>query len=142
MNVPTAPEPQLFADDVVAFGPSPQRVPHLVGGRCPACEVASFPWAPRCRHCDAELVRVSLGSTGTVYSATLVRTRPPLGLPRPYAVAYVDLDAAPLRVFMLADAASAAPLPIGQRVALAVDELGVDADGHRCLRPIFRPLTV
>lgn len=140
MNTQALPAPQLFAPDVVDFGPPPTRTPFLVGGRCEACAVTSFPWTPACRHCERPLARVSLGGTGTIHSATLVRTKPPLGLPRPYGVAYVDLDAAPVRVFMLVDAAGAQPLPVGQKVALAVAELGVDAAGQRCLRPIFQPI--
>lgn len=141
MNSQTAPAPQLFAPDIVEFGPPPSRTPYLVGGHCAACEATYFPWAPACRHCEGALTRVSLGSRGTIHSATLVRTKPPLGLPRPYGVAYVDLDAAPVRVFMLADAAHGQPPRIGAKVALAVAELGVDAGGQRCLRPIFRTIT-
>lgn len=138
MSTQAAPAPAMFAADVVEFGPPPLRAPYLVGGRCERCDSTCFPWAPVCRHCHGPLARVSLGSTGIVHSATLVRTRPPLGLPRPYGVAYVDLEAAPVRVLMLADASSATPLPIGQKVALAVAELGVDLAGAPCLRPYFR----
>lgn len=140
MNTQVVPAPEMFAADVVAFGPPPARAPYLVGGRCATCSSTSFPWSPTCRHCHGPLERVSLGGTGTVHSATLVRTKPPLGLPRPYGVAYVDLDAVPLRVFMLADGSGGRPLPVGQRVELGVAELGVDAAGQRCLRPIFRPV--
>lgn len=67
-----------------------------------------------------------------------MRTKPPLGLPRPYGLAYVDLEDAPLRVLMLVDAKEEQPLSIGRWVQLDVSEMGVNASGDRCLRPFFR----
>jgi uncharacterized OB-fold protein len=140
MNTQPVPPVELFASDVVGFSPSPSHAPHLIGGRCERCAKLCFPWTQSCRHCQAPLVRVSLGSRGRVHSATLVRTKPPLGLPRPYGLAYVDLEDAPLRILMLADARDERPLGIGIPVQLDVAELGVDASGNRCLRPLFRAL--
>lgn len=140
MNTQAVPQIALFADDIVGFDAPPAHAPYLIGGRCEQCASVCFPWTARCRHCHAALTRVSLGSRGRVYSATLIRTKPPLGLPRPYGVAYIDLEHVALRVFMLVDAHGEQPLSIGQRVALDVAPLGVDANGDRCLRPFFRPI--
>ncbi|HEY0938903.1 MAG TPA: OB-fold domain-containing protein [Steroidobacter sp.] len=131
---------KLFADDIVGFSASPASTPYLIGGRCDRCDKLCFPWTQRCRHCQAPLTRVNLGSRGRVHSATLVRTKPPLGLPRPYGLAYVDLDDAPLRVLMLVDGHENQPLSIGRHVQLDIAELGVDASGERCLRPFFRAI--
>lgn len=143
MNTQAALPIRLFADDIVGFDSSPASAPHLIGGRCDLCGKLCFPWTQSCRHCHAELTRVNLGSRGRVHSATLVRTKPPLGLPRPYGLAYIDLEDAPLRVLMLLDANDQRddqPLSIGRRVQLAVAEMGVDASGERCLRPFFRAI--
>lgn len=128
----------VFADGIVGF--SELRRPHLLGSYCPRCDRWAFPWMSRCRHCQQSVEPRSLGSSGSVYSFTTVRSRPPLGFPQPYPVAYVDLDATPLRVFMPLDPLSAT-IGIGLPVALRVGPLGVNAAGARCLRPFFTPLS-
>jgi len=129
----------MFADRVVGFGEPPHGAPYLIGGRCQQCDRWVFPRVELCRHCHIALEERSLGSRGSVYSYTVVRTRPPLGFPRPYAVAYVDLTERPLRVFMLIDPAAADRVRIGQLVELAVGQVGVNRTGAPCLRPFFRP---
>ena len=82
--------------------------------------------------------RVVVGTRGTVYSYTVVRTKAPFGLPQPYAVGYVDLAESSLRVFGLLDPASIGSLEVGMPVEVTVMPLGVDPEGRRCLRPVFR----
>lgn len=126
----------MFADGVVGFTSAAK--PYLLGAHCATCERWFFPQGQRCRHCGSALLAEPLGSTGTIYSFTVVRTKPPLGLPRPYALAYVDLDERPLRILMLLDP-KATHLSIGTAVELSVDPLGVNLEGAACLRPYFRP---
>ena len=80
---------------------------------------------------------MELGSRGRIYSFTVVRTKPPLGLPRPYAVGYVDLDGSGLRIFSLLDPAQVERFRIGAPVRLAARPLGEDGHGNPRLRPYF-----
>ena len=137
----TVAEPMpMFAEGVVGFDSPARGAPHLIGGYCRQCDRWSFPRTEHCRHCHGKSERRSLGSYGTVYSCTVVRTKPPLKFPQPYAVAYVDLRDRPLRIFMLIDPAAADSVQIGDHVELVVGQVGVNREGAACLRPYFRPL--
>ncbi|NML76870.1 hypothetical protein HHL25_22265 [Rhizobium sp. S-51] len=78
-----------------------------------------------------------LSGDGRVNCLTRVRVRPPYELPPGYMIGFVDLDAAPLRLFGLFDGET--ELSPGSRVALRLRAIGVDNDGNPCLRPIFVP---
>ena len=73
-----------------------------------------------------------------LYSYTIVRMKPPFGLPAPYAVGYVDLPADGLRIFALLDPTIDA-YRIGMPLALTSGPLGVDLAGAPCARPFFTP---
>jgi len=109
----------------------------LTGTRCPDCDRAFYPALAICPDCGTEAVSADLGSTGVIYSQTTIRTRPPFGLPQPYSVAYLDLEAAPLRIFALLDPAEAGAFRIGDRVTLSVAPIGDDGKGNARLRPYF-----
>ena len=130
----------IFAAHVVTGADT--DAPTLLGAWCAACEAWSFPWTPNCRRCDGPNEQRSAGSRGTLYSLTTVRSKPPLGFPQPYSLAYIDLDDAPLRVLMpvapAAGAQAGTPATIGTRVRLTVVPLGHDAAGQPCLRPLFQ----
>lgn len=111
--------------------------PVLLGGACGPCGQRFFPRPPVCPTCLGEVRESELGSCGTLYSYTVVRVKPPFGLPQPYAVAYVDLADCGLRVFSLLDADTIDRFTIGQALKLAVGVLGNDGDGGPCLRPYF-----
>lgn len=113
--------------------------PELLGGHCPACGAVYFPTPERCCHCQGAIEIVSLGSEGTIYSYTTVRTRPPYGLPLPYSVAMIDLKLAPLRIFCLLDPGPVEKYSIGQPVTLVISQIGVDPSGQPCIRPNFTP---
>ncbi len=113
----------------------------FLGGYCDACDDHSFPRAEHCHHCHGDTRSVSLGDDGVIYSFTVVRTRPPLELPQPYTVAYVDLNDVPLRVFCLLDPEQVGAAAIGDAVRLYAGPLGVNAQGQACIRPFFRLLT-
>jgi uncharacterized OB-fold protein len=103
--------------------------PVLLGGRCSACDRSYFPRPGQCPQCLGAIGEVELGSRGRIYSWTVVRTKPPLGLPAPYAVGYVDLDGCGLRIFALLDPGKIHALGIGAAVHLTIKP--VDAGGAR-----------
>ena len=111
--------------------------PVLLGGQCVDCRHRFFPKPALCPDCFGDVEQAELGSRGRVYSFTVVRTKPPLGLPRPYAVGYVDLEESLLRVFALFDPDQIDLLQIGRKVSLACGPLGVDSSGNNRLRPYF-----
>ena len=123
--------PGGIAEDAISGYP-----PQLIGSRCRDCGVLAYPQVDECCGCGGPTTRVGIGSTGTIYSFTAVRVKPPLGLPSPYWIGYVDLDEVPLRVLGLLDVARS-DYRIGQPVELRVGQLGVGADGLPCRRPYF-----
>jgi uncharacterized OB-fold protein len=116
-----------------------ETLPRLLGGFCSACERHYFPRSKYCPICLGDLAEADLGSTGTVYSFTVVRTRAPLGLPEPYGIGYVDLDGTGLRIFCLLDPNCIDRFEAGLPVRLAVGPLGHDGRGAPRLRPFFTP---
>lgn len=111
--------------------------PHLLGGYCSRCGTHHFPAPEICPGCFGPVEEVDLGGRATLYSITTIRIKPPLGLPKPYRVGYVDLLRVPLRIFTLLDPDQDQQLSIGQELQLKVARLGVNADGVPCLRPYF-----
>ncbi len=130
-------------DELPPFAPGIFRLngagapPVLLGSRCPDCGRNCFPACDLCPDCLGAPVSAELGSSGRIYSHTVVRTKPPLGLPAPYAVGYVDLVDCGLRVFALLDPAQVGRFSIGLPVRLAVAPLGNDGHGEPCHRPYF-----
>ena len=119
--------------------PQGDEAPALLGGFCPKCDQDYFPRPPRCPHCLGQVDEKNLGSWGSLYTYTVVRVKPPWGLPRPYGIGYVDLDHGGPRVLGLLAPDALADLRIGQRLRLAVAPLGVALRGNPCLRPFFEP---
>ena len=112
----------------------------LIGSRCSECKRIDFPARVDCVDCgDGTPDIVPLSRRGTLYSYTVVRTRPPFGLPAPYALGYVDLAAEGLRVLMPLDAKAIGGFAIGMPLVLVSGPLGVDLAGHACIRPFFTP---
>lgn len=127
------------ATGIFTLPPYEQNPPQLIGGMCTSCSRYYFPRPHYCMGCLEPTEEVLLGSEGTIYSYTVIRTKAPLGLPTPYAVGYVDLKGSALRIFMLLDPHCIEGLKVGQSVQLAVEQLGHDGQGSPCLRPYFTP---
>lgn len=127
----------LVYDNILTTGPEV----HLQGGYCSTCDRYHFPIKESCMECLGAVETADLGKRGVVHSVTTIRTRPPLGLPRPYSVAYIDLADVSLRVFSLMDPAEAGQYQIGQEVELNVAPLGLNNDKQVCLRPYFRSIS-
>lgn len=123
----------------ILTAPAGGQGPELLGGYCPTCDQHYFPRPPRCPNCLDNVEEKSLGAAGKLYTYTVVRVRPPYGLPSPYGLGYVDLDGNGLRVLGLLSPESLDNLKIGMRLRLAVGQLGCDVRGNPCLRPYFEP---
>ena len=119
--------------------PYESETPKLLGGYCAKCKVYSFPRSKYCKVCLNPETECVLGWQGTIYSYTVVRVKPPFGLPQPYSVGYVDLADPKLRIFALLDPKGISKLRIGLRVHLKVEPLGHDGKGNPRLRPFFTP---
>lgn len=111
----------------------------LLGSRCPHCGAHQFPGTALCPADLTETEPANLGRTGRLYSYTVVRAKPPFGLPAPYAIGYVDLDGCGLRVFALLDAERSDALKMDMPLRLISGPLGVDLAGQPCRRPYFTP---
>jgi uncharacterized protein len=112
----------------------------LLGGRCPDCKSSFFPKPRYCPKCLGLAEETVVGDRGTIYSMTVVRTKPPLGLPQPYAVGYVDMEGVGLRVFCLLDPGRIDAFRAGSKVKLAMGLLGHDGKGEPRTRPYFTPI--
>jgi len=111
--------------------------PSLLGGYCPACRRKYFPAPAVCPRCLMTVRSVPLSREGVIYSFTIIRTKPPFGLPQPYAVGYVDLVDDNLRVIGLLDHEKLDRLSVGREVTLSVAPIGLDRSGQPCLRYFF-----
>lgn len=114
-----------------------EGAPNLIGGRCPACGRDYFPRPRYCPQCLGAVEEQGLAGDGVIHSFTVVRVRPPLGLPHPYAVGFIDLAESGLRVFGLLDPGQIDELAMGRRVSLKTGPLGLDNRGAPCARPFF-----
>lgn len=126
-----------MATGVFTLPPYVQNPPQLLGGFCPACHRYYFPRPKYCPCCLGSVEEISIGSEGSIYSFTVVRTKPPLGLPQPYSVGYVDMAENGLRIFCLLDPSVINQLRLGSLVMLAVGSLGHNGRGEPRLRPYF-----
>ena len=122
-------------EGVFKVGPPPT----LRGAVCPKCNEKFFPVSMICPKCMGELQEIDLSTEGKVYTYAILRVKPPWGLPSPYAVGWVDLEADGIKVFSLFDPSNLKNLGIGKRVTLRVGEMGVGNDRKPCLRYWFTP---
>ena len=109
----------------------------LLGSRCSGQVL--FPRVALCPDDGHQAEPIELPAHGTLYSFTVVRMKPPCGLPAPYAVGYVDLAGIDLRLFTLLDPAAIDALRMGMALTLSSGPLGVDLAGAPCIRPYFTP---
>jgi len=140
MDSETPNEIPPVASGVFTLPPYDETPPRLLGGFCPDCNRYFFPRPKYCKNCLKPVGESSLGSKGTLYSFTVIRTKPPLGLPQPYCVGYIDLAETDLRIFCLLDPKAIDQLRVGLPVHLTVGPLGHNGKGDACLRPYFSPL--
>ncbi|MCK5096943.1 MAG: OB-fold domain-containing protein [Desulfobacteraceae bacterium] len=126
-----------FAKDIFTQPPYQNNSPDLLGGFCSGCNDYYFPKPGYCPKCLGNIQTRPIGSKGTIYSFTVVRTPPLFDLPSPYGIGYIDLMGTGLRVFGLFDPQVLDQLKIGASVVLSVKTLGKDRQGSPRLRPCF-----
>jgi uncharacterized OB-fold protein len=127
---------------IFTMPPYDKAPPRLLGGFCRICNKYYFPRPRYCRVCLDQVDETILKSEGTIYSFTIIRRKPPFGLPAPYSVGYIDLAESGLRIFCLLDPMAIDQIRVGLAVRLAVGPLGHDGHGSPRLRPYFTPLRV
>ena len=109
----------VAVDESLFFTLSP---PQLAGSRCSSCTAVVFPAAANCPCCSsADVSRVALPTTGTLWSWTIQRFEPKLpyiapaeGF-EPFALGYVDLGEVLVESRLIGDADS---FRIGQPLEL------------------------
>lgn len=124
-----------FADNIfTGLGPTTRLL-----GSCCGDNRMLFPRMAICPDQGCLTAPIELPAQATLYSFTVVRMKPPFGLPAPYAVGYVDLNGVSLRLFMLLDPGATERLQIGMPMTLTSAPLGLNLDGAPCIRPYFTP---
>ena len=107
----------------------PAEQPQLIGSRCAACGVVSFPARRSCPACTSLVVQEHLlGRTGTLYTWTVqgFRPKPPYAGPdefEPYGVGYVELPGE-VRVEGRLTVADPDRLRIGMAMELVIGPFG------------------
>lgn len=122
--------------------------PSLLGGRCAACGVVTFPAQGSCPRCTAEQMQATeLPRRGTLWTWTVQRF-PPKSPPyarveteesfEPYALGYIDLG--DVRVEARLTGLPAEELRIGMELELTVVPLRTGDGGQEVVVPAFRPV--
>ncbi|MDA8185559.1 MAG: Zn-ribbon domain-containing OB-fold protein [Actinomycetota bacterium] len=109
-----------FVPGVLEVGPDGKG--HLVGAHCPGCGASYFPARSVCSRClRGDLERVPLGSSGTLYTYTVIHQSLPQ-FETPYILGYVDLDDNVRVAGQLVDVEADA-VELGMRLTLQVEPL-------------------
>jgi uncharacterized OB-fold protein len=125
----------------------PADEPHLIGGRCGACETITFPWQSGCPRCGAgPLAERPLARRGRLWAWT-TQEFPPPSPPfagargpdfEPFGVGYVELPGE-LRVEARLTEHDPARLRVGMAMELAIVPFGTDEAGNELVTFAFRP---
>jgi uncharacterized OB-fold protein len=123
----------------------PDDEPRLIGSRCTACGVVSFPEQDSCPACTSTAVeRHLLSRTGTLWTWTVQGFRPkspPYEGPiefEPYPVGYVELPGE-LKVETLLVGAAPEQLRIGMEMELAIVPFASSVSDEPMVTYAFRP---
>lgn len=112
----------------------------LIGGRCGGCGLHHFPAAAICPYCGAaEVTRVALSESGTLWGWTAVTAGPPgYGGDVPFGFGVVELPEG-LRVISRIEEADPARLSFGTPVRFALAPLHTEDDGTEVVTYTFAP---
>ncbi len=137
----TAPEPVLVKPGLFRYPVPAGEAPALRACRCRGCGATFFPAREICPDCfDAgALEETTLGGRGTIHASTVVHIPAPVGIQAPYAYGYVDMAAAPVRLFALFTGAEPAWFLPGREVELTIGPVRSDAQGREVIGYLFRP---
>ena len=137
-------------DSLFTTGPTP----HLIGSRCTACGVMTFPQSGSCSRCTGTAMeRTELPRRGRLWSWTVQGFLPknppyagketPLTF-RPYGVGYVQLDAPGSGDGVIVESrlteSDAASLKIGMEMELTLVPFTTDDSGHDIITFAFAPV--
>ena len=117
----------------------------LMGSKCRDCGEVFLGHVIACEHCQGEnLESIPLGRTGTLYSYTINRIRPPGDYKgsdsfQPFAVGLVELPEG-IRILSVLTDCDFDKLKVGMDLELSIEELYKDEDGNREITYKFRPL--
>jgi uncharacterized OB-fold protein len=132
-----------IADGVFTW---PSDAPRLIGSRCAACGIVTFPAQDSCPRCAATRMEEHLlASRGRLWAWTtqeFAPPSPPYAGPSgdafvPYGVGYVELGG---ELKVEARLTRADGLRIGMEVELVVVPFRTDADGNEIVSFAFRPV--
>jgi uncharacterized OB-fold protein len=131
---------------VEGFFTWPSERPALLASRCLSCGHTSFPAYstcinPRCK--DKRVEKVTLSSTGTLWSYTVhhYKPPPPFVAPEPfvpYGVGVVELPEG-LKVVGLLTTTDPKQLQVGAPMQLVIETMNTDAQGTELLTWKFAP---
>jgi uncharacterized OB-fold protein len=124
----------------------PDEEPRLIGSRCEACGVVSFPEQDSCPACTStDVERYLLSRTGTLWTWTVQGFRPksppyegPLEF-EPYPVGYVELPGEVKVETLLVDAPPE-QLRIGMEMELAIVAFASSVSDEPMVTYAFRPV--
>ena len=116
---------------------------HLVGSHCKSCGQNYFPSRDLCPECyingaEGELEPIQLGSSGKLYSYSIVRVAPKM-FQVPYGVGYIDFPEG-VRVFGQLTTADPGELQVGMEMKLELGRVSVNQQGQEVYSYKFRPV--
>lgn len=126
----------------------PSSNPALLGSRCQACGVASFPVAQSCQACCSEDVAIEeLPGRGTLWTWTVQQFMPKspynsgetMETFRPYGVGYLELPGG-VRVEGRLTENDPEKLQIGMEMEVIFDTFRTEANGDEVVSFFFKPV--
>jgi uncharacterized OB-fold protein len=126
----------------------PGDAPQLIGARCAACGIVTFPTQPSCPRCPStEMVEHLLARRGRLWAWTTQEfppPSPPYSGPAgdafaPFGVGYVELGGEVKVETRLTDSDPSA-LEIGREMELVLVPFRTDEDGNEVVTFAFRPV--
>ena len=127
----------------------PSDAPQLIGTRCGACGIVTFPRQASCPRCaSTEMLEQLLARRGTLWAWTSQEFPPPAppyaGATgpafEPFGIGYVELPGE-VKVETRLTTADAAALEPGMEMELVVVPFRTDDDGNEVVTFAFRPVT-
>jgi uncharacterized OB-fold protein len=126
----------------------PSNDPRLLGSKCNACGVVTFPAQKSCPACCGEQIEViEMARRGTLWTWTVqgfLPNRPPYTGPetpetfKPFGVGYIELPGQ-TRVEARIQCDDLDALRIGMEMELVVDKFCRDQDGNDVMAYFFKP---
>ena len=126
----------------------PPKAPQLLGGRCKACGVVTFPMFTSCRNpdCDSDegMEEIVLGNRGKLDTFTVMVYQPPPPWKGPQSLlplgqAFIEMPGG-LRIASVLTTADPQKLKVGMEMELVIENLYTDEEGNEVMTYKFRPV--